>query len=157
MSNTTMPVFRQEVIEVEIPAGSTVSTFYFPDMPNLRNAKIFGIDFCSLSVMSVSPQTGKTIIDNVMAKKAVVNLYQGDLQRVKYFPLNFMNRVIDSDSASPYTNMQQMFGGMVISWTKCFIEFKGELTSTGFVVPLIIYYDIATDAELAALSLGNNL
>ena len=159
MPNTTMPIFRQEVIEIEVPAGSTVNTFYFPDQPQLRNAKIFGIDFVNLSVMSVSPQTGKAIINGDDSKSCVVNLYQGDLQRVKYFPLNFMSRVVDAGSENlPYSNMQQMFGGMVISWTKCFIQFQAALKNTsGFVVPLIVYYDVATDSELAALSLGQNV
>jgi len=35
-------IIRHELVEILIPAGSTLTRFQFPDIPNLRNSHIWG-------------------------------------------------------------------------------------------------------------------
>ena len=38
-----MRIKRYEAVEINVPSGSTLTRFYFPDLPQLRQAKIESI------------------------------------------------------------------------------------------------------------------
>ena len=55
-----MKVARFEAIEISVPNGSILTRFPFPDLPNLRNAKIDRIVFYTAGTISATPLTGST-------------------------------------------------------------------------------------------------
>ena len=46
---------RFEAVEINVPTGSTLTRFYFPDLPNLRNAKITGVQVYTAGTITATP------------------------------------------------------------------------------------------------------
>lgn len=65
---------RAEYVEVAIPVGNTRQQIYFPDLPNLRNSKIFGIEVYDSSQQSKT-YTGATVQANAQLKDSITVLY----------------------------------------------------------------------------------
>ena len=61
---------RYEAVEVAIPTGSTNTRFYFPDLPNLRNAMIQAVQLYTAGSFSATPNTGSTMVTEADLKKA---------------------------------------------------------------------------------------
>ena len=51
---------RFEAVEINVPTSSTLTRFYFPDLPNLRNAKITAIQVYTPGTITATPLTGST-------------------------------------------------------------------------------------------------
>ena len=78
-----MPILRRfEAVEVPIPTGSTNTRFYFPDLPNLRNAMIQALQVYTPGTLTATPNTGSALVVEADMKKSFVTLYSGDLQLI---------------------------------------------------------------------------
>ena len=125
MSNVIRPIKRYEVLEINIPSGTTGTIFQFPDQPQLRNAKILGVDYIPATIVTASPNSASALLTIADSKKCTVSFFEGDLERVKNLPLSFMQRLSEDATAIPSNNgFQQLFDGIVISWTKSFVKFS---------------------------------
>ena len=82
-----MKVTRFEAVEIAVPSGSTLTRFNFPDLPNLRNAKIDRIVFYTAGTITATPLTGSTPVTTADMKKSFVTLYEGDLQLLYNVPI----------------------------------------------------------------------
>lgn len=128
MSNIR-PIKRYEVLEINIPASTTGTIFQFPDQPQLRNAKIFAVDYLPATLVTASPNSGSALLSIADSKKCTVSFFEGDLERVKNLPLVYLQRATDGGVTIPNTQgMQQLFDGIVVSWTKSFIKFGSAPT-----------------------------
>lgn len=153
-----VPITRYEVIEINIPTGTTLTQFNFPDMPNLRNAKILAVEYISGILVTKSPNTLSEPLSFNNAASCFVNLYQGDLQRIKNLPLVFLNpyTINDTTGANNVTHAynQTRFNGIIVSWTKCFIKFS-QAPDGGTVVSFGVTYVQPEDEGYTYL--GQNL
>jgi hypothetical protein len=75
-----MRIKRFQVIEVPVPSGSTLTFFSIPDQPQLRNAKIQGIQVYTPTAITKTPLSGATPVTLADLKQSFLTLYQGDLQ-----------------------------------------------------------------------------
>ena len=50
----TQKIIRHEWVEVIVPAGSTLTRFNFPDLPNLRNVLLLGIKAYDTNMLNAS-------------------------------------------------------------------------------------------------------
>lgn len=135
-----VPIKRFEVIELSIPAGNTLTTINFPDMSNLRQAKILSIDWYASDNYEVSPNTFSTLLPAADAKQCFITLYEGDLQRVKNLPLPKLNS--DNNAQVDKVNgagIQQPFDGIIISWTKSFVRFAATPTANCVIALGVTY------------------
>ena len=48
---------RFEAVEIPVPSGSTLTRFYFNDLPNLRNAQITAIQVYTAGTITATPLT----------------------------------------------------------------------------------------------------
>ena len=74
-----MYIKRAEYVEVNIPTGNTKQQIYFPDLPNLRNAKITSIQIYTTDTISATPLTGATPVTIADLKKSEVYLIGQEL------------------------------------------------------------------------------
>jgi len=65
---------KAEYVEVAIPTGNTLQRIYFPDLPNLRESKIFGIEVYD-STTQEKTFSGATNQSLAQIKNTIVNLY----------------------------------------------------------------------------------
>ena len=53
-----MRIKRFEAVEINVPSGSSLTRFYFPDLPQLRQAKIEAIQVYAAGSITATPLTG---------------------------------------------------------------------------------------------------
>jgi hypothetical protein len=131
---------RFEAVEIPVANSSTLTKFFFPDLPNLRNAKIRMIDAYTPGTISATPLTGSTPATVADMKKTTITLYVGDLQLVYNMPLLTFNNFVNS-AADPYVNIPINVNGLTISWTKSFVSVPTALATTNVAYSFGIFYD----------------
>jgi hypothetical protein len=130
---------RFEAVEIAVPSGSTLTRFYFPDLSNLRNAKITAIQVYTAGTISATPLTGSTPVTTADLKKSFLTLYEGDLQLVYNTPMLGLNNIVNS-AADPYTFELPAINGITISWVKSYVVLPTALSTTSVAYSFGIYY-----------------
>lgn len=133
-----MRIKRFQVIEVPVPSGSTLTFFSIPDQPQLRNAKIQGIQVYTPTAITKTPLSGATPTTLADLKQSYLTLYQGDLQILYRMPLLSLNNI--SDLTSPFVFELPEMNDIDISWTKSSITTSAALGTTGVTYSFGVYY-----------------
>jgi len=133
-----MKIKRYEAVEIPVPTGSTLTRFYFPDQPQLRNAKIQGVQVYTPTAITKTPLTGSTPATIADIKQATLTLYQGDLQIIFSLPLIAFNNI--QDLANPSVWELPEMNDIDISWTKSFITLATAAATTNVAFSFGIYY-----------------
>ena len=133
-----MRIKRFQVIEVPVPSGSTLTFFSIPDQPQLRNAKIQGIQVYTPTAITKTPLSGATPTTLADLKQSYLTLYQGDLQILYRMPLLSLNNI--SDLTSPFVFELPEMNDIDISWTKSSITTSAALATTGVTYSFGVYY-----------------
>lgn len=134
-----MKVQRFEAVEISVPSGSVLTQFNFPDLPNLRSARIDRIVFYTAGTISATPLTGSTPVTTADMKKSFVTLYEGDLQLLYRVPILEFNNIVNS-ATDPYQNDPLDINGITISWTKSFISLPSALATTNVAYSIGVFY-----------------
>jgi hypothetical protein len=132
---------RFEAVEINVPSGSTLTRFYFPDLPNLRNAKISAIQVYTAGSITATPLTGSTPVTTADLKKSFLTLYQGDLQLVYNVPMIYLNNMVTSATPDPYTFELPAINGITVSWVKSYVNLPTALATTGVAYSFGVYYN----------------
>jgi hypothetical protein len=130
---------RFEAVEIAVPNGSTLTRFYFPDLPNLRNAKVTAIQVYTAGTITATPLTGSTPVTTADLKKSFLTLYEGDLQLIYNTPLLGLNNIVNSAS-DPYTFELPAINGITISWVKSYVVLPTALATTNVAYSFGVYY-----------------
>jgi len=133
-----MRVKRFQVIEVPVPSGSSLTFFNFPDQPQLRSAKIQGIQIYTPTAITKTPLSGATPTTLADLKQSFLTLYQGDLQIIYKLPLLAFNNIQDLTSPSVW-ELPEM-NDIDISWTKSYISTASALATTNVTYSFGVYY-----------------
>jgi hypothetical protein len=133
-----MRIKRFEAVEINVPSGSTLTRFYFPDLPQLRNAKIEAVQVYVAGAISATPLTGSTPVTLADAKKSFLTLYQGDLQLIYNIPL--VGLIDINDGAAPFVFQLPSMNDIDISWTKSFVSLPTALATTNVAYSFGVYY-----------------
>ena len=130
---------RFEAVEIPVPSGSTLTRFYFPDLPNLRNARITNIAIYTAGTITATPLTGSTPVTTADLKNSSLTLYEGDLQLVYNIPILSFNSIVNS-AADPYQFELPSVNGMTVSWVKSYVSLPTALATTGVSYSFGVYY-----------------
>ena len=131
---------RFEAVEIAVPSGSTLTRFYFPDLPNLRNAKITAIQVYTAGTITATPLTGSTPVTTADLKKSFLTLYEGDLQLVYNVPMLNFNNMVTGATPDPYTFELPAINGITISWVKSYVTLPSALATTNVAYSFGVYY-----------------
>jgi len=137
-----MLINRFEAVEIPIPNESTLTKFYFPNLPNLTNALVDRIVLYNGNTQFTSILTGGTPSSTTQIAQTTITLYQGDLQLYYNLPLTSLINAATSSGASGlgYYNIPIDIDGMEISWTKSFISSPIAQDNTDRVFSFGIFY-----------------
>lgn len=133
-----MIVKRFQSVEIPVASGSTLTKFFFPDQPQLRGAKIQGIQVYTPTALSKTPLTGSTPVTLVDLKQTSLTLYQGDLQIVLNLPVLNFNGI--SDLTSPFVFQLPDMNDIDIAWTKSYVSTATALATTSVAYSFGIFY-----------------
>jgi hypothetical protein len=116
-----MYIKRAEYVEVNIPTGNTKQQIYFPDLPNLRTSKIFGIEVYSADTAPIT-YTGATNQALADIENTMLSLYfeGGDFIQV---PLISLYR----NNSTTFYGEIPMLAGQVIVWAKSYVWMSGTI------------------------------
>jgi hypothetical protein len=129
---------RFEACEINVPSGSTLTRYFFPDLPQLHQAKIQSLQIYTAATLSASPLTGSALPTLADMKKSFLTLYQGDLQVIYNIPLLALNNIVDG--STPYIFELPNINDISISWTKSFVSVPTALSTTNVAYSFGIYY-----------------
>lgn len=136
-----MTLERFEAVEIPVPSGSTLTRFYFQDLPNLRNAKITSVQVYTTDTLTATPLTGSTPVTIADMKKSFLTLYEGDLQLIYNIPmLSFNNFAQNATTSAAYVFQLPQVDGITISWVKSYISLPTALATTGVAYSFGVYY-----------------
>lgn len=115
MASNNFYIKRAEYVEVAIPSTNTKQQIYFPDLPNLRTSKIFGIEVYN-DATQAKTYTGATVQALAQLKDSITTLYfeGGEFIQVPTLSLFRFN------GTTFYAEIP-MLAGQVIVWAKSYI------------------------------------
>ena len=113
--NNPFFIKRAEYVEVQVPAGNVKQTIYFPDLPNLRTSKIFGIEVFNSQTQSIS-YSGAPVQTIQAIRDSITVLYFEGGEFIQVPTISLMR--IDLNR---YFESIPMLAGQVIVWAKSYI------------------------------------
>jgi hypothetical protein len=139
-------VYKSQLIELIVPAGSLTTKLQFPDQPYLRNKQILGIETVIAGDMDASPSNRVPISLNDF-QKSYLTLYLNDVtvpnavgEWIQNVPFVLLHR-IQNATPDPYVRTPYTLAGQVIYWEKCFVSFASALNPiTDVSILLNVYF-----------------
>lgn len=150
----TQKIIRHEWVELPVLAGSTLTRFNFPDLPNLRNVLLFGIKCYTIDMLQLSINNQLPLLDrtNVLLKSYITLVNYGGKEFLKQAPLQIFNSTsFDlNTSTNLYETYAKDFAGQRVNWPKSYIQLT---TAAGIVTDqtyaLSVFYSMPPAIENA--------
>jgi hypothetical protein len=115
-----------EYVEVFVPNGNTKQTIYFPDLPNLRNKPIEGIEIFSVLEQGVT-NTGYTVQAVAELVNATVTLYFDGGEYI-VVPAISLRRISKGTNQSFYGDIPNLAGQNIV-WTKSYVQLNASIAN----------------------------
>jgi hypothetical protein len=138
------PVIKYQNITVNVTQLTT--QFFFPDQPNLRGARVVGIESQDENILQICSDLNTPNVPIATFRNAFLTLVVGDVNNVTRLPLQNLQTILDGSNAAPTGRVNQFnrdFQQLNIYWNKSYIEVPAALTppiGTGFNIG-VFYYD----------------
>jgi hypothetical protein len=120
-------ITNAEYVEVLIPTGNTKQSIFFPDLPNLRNRPITGIEAYSYVEQSVS-NSGNQVQDLSSLPYASVTLYYDGGEYI-VVPILSLRRVGNNGANTAFFGDIPNLAGQNIVWTKSYVSMNSSVNS----------------------------
>ena len=161
-SDNSQKIIRHEWIEMPVLAGSTLTRFNFPDLPNLRNVLLFGIKCYDDTMLQASinnqlPLLSKT---NILNKSYLTLVNYGGKEFLKQAPLQMFNTNSFDTALSPnfYETYAKYFAGQRVNWPKSYIQLTtgaGNVVDETFALSVFYSMPLAQERAEDNFSFGN--
>lgn len=126
MANTSFIIKNSEYVEVPIPTGNTKQQIFFPDLPNLRNRAIFGIE-CYTSTIAAVTQSGATNQDYAQLLNTTITLYYDGGEFI-VVPAMSLVRLNYGAAAHIIYDIPHLAGQNIV-WTKSYVTMSGTISA----------------------------
>ena len=126
MANS-IQIQNAEYVEVLIPSGNSKQQIYFPDLPNLRNRPIMGIEAYSATEQAVS-NSGNTVQALSDLPNASVTLYYDGGEYI-VVPILSIRRVGNNGANTAFYGDIPALAGQNIVWTKSYVSMNAILAN----------------------------
>jgi hypothetical protein len=136
-------VKRYELVNINIPAASTTPEWYFPDLPNLTDAKIEKINAYYAPVISKSP-ANIALISIADVQSAYLVLVSNDKEEIR-IPLMDLVCLGQPGNILVSVNGYLPIHDKIIQWSKSYIKFVSSYAATAFTIQLGVFYYYDTD------------
>jgi len=120
-------ILNHELCEIAIPANTTAARFNFPDMPNLKDTKLFGLQVYTITQLPLSPLSGNALptVVQVLNNSFITLVDYKGFEFLKQCPAVVFNTLAFdvSTSTNIRENNAKLFNGQMVNWTKSYITF----------------------------------
>ena len=120
-------IIRHELVEIVIPSGSTLTRYQFPDIPNLRNSMIWGMQVYTIDEINNSPISQNALLShtNILHRSFITLVNYGGKEFLKQAPsliFNTINFNLQTSTNALETDIKS-FVGQKVNYPKSYIEF----------------------------------
>lgn len=132
-----------ELVTIVVPAGSGDREFYFPDQPNLRNARILTIATYNGYIIPLDPNNIATMtVDDLRQSYLILNINDKEDVKIPMVILsNLANPQATSVNVSNTVNGYLPFAGQVVTWSKSYVKFPNGHNAGQFSIMLGVFYE----------------
>ena len=130
---------KYEFVSVTVPAGDTTNEYYFPDLPNLRNAKVSTLSAYYSSLLAKTPDNIDLIsLTDLESAYLVLNISDKEDIKIPMFNLlSIVRFAADFANQDGYPALK----GKVIRWPQSYIKFPdGHGVMTKFNIAIGVFY-----------------
>lgn len=120
-------ITNAEYVEVLIPTGSTKQSIFFPDLPNLRNRPILGIEAYAATEQATS-NSGQTVQALSDLPNASVTLYYDGGEYI-VVPILSLRRVGNNGANTAFFGDIPALAGQNIVWTKSYVSMNATVAN----------------------------
>jgi hypothetical protein len=120
-------ITNAEYVEVLIPSGNTKQSIFFPDLPNLRNRPITGIEAYAATEQGTS-NSGQTVVELSLFPNASVTLYYDGGEYI-VVPILSLRRVGNNGANTAFFGDIPNLAGQNIVWTKSYVSMNASVSS----------------------------
>lgn len=155
-------LIRHEMVSVTIPANSTLTRYNIPDLPNLRNVHLLGLqvytaDELAKDIISQTPILSKT---SVLHNSFITLVNYGGKEFLKQAPSILFNTLSANlqTSTNWYETSPIAFVGQKANYPKSFIEFTSPpstVVDTAFVFSVLYSLPIEDEKKESGYSFNN--
>jgi hypothetical protein len=145
-------IIRHELVEITIPSGSTLTRYQFPDIPNLRNSMIWGLEVYTVDEISNSPISQQALLphNRVLHQSFITLVNYGGKEFLKQAPSIIFNTISFNlqTSTNAYETDIKSFVGQKVNYPKSYIEFittPSGVTNLSYLVS--VYYSLPIEEE----------
>ena len=145
-------IIRHELVEINIPANSTLTRYQFPDIPNLRNSMIWGLQVYDVDQISNSPISQQALLPSirVLNQSFITLVNYGGKEFLKQAPSLIFNTISFNNTASTnlYETDIESFVGQKVNYPKSYIEFiSTPAGGTNLSYLVSVYYSLPIEEE----------
>jgi hypothetical protein len=145
-------IIRHELVSVLIPANSTQTRFLIPDLPNLRNVHLFGLQVYTNTQVTkdIQTQNGVLAVNAVLHNSFITFVNYGGKEFLKQAPsIMFSTSVANlNTSTNWFENNSKSFVGQKVNYPKSYIEFTAPpATALDTVYLMSVFYSLPETEE----------
>ena len=145
-------IIRHELVSVLIPSNSTQTRFLIPDLPNLRNVHLFGLQVYTVDEVAVDIQTQNPVLSHtaVLHNSFITFVNYGGKEFLKQAPSIMFNTISANLNTSTnwFENNTKSFVGQKVNYPKSYIEFTTPpATGRDTVFLMSVYYSLPEAEE----------
>lgn len=156
-------IIRHELVEIIIPKASTLKKFLFPDIPNLRNVHLWGLQVYTVDALTKSPisTNGLCTHTSVLHESFITLVNYGGKEFGKQMPAVDFNTL--KQQLNTGTNWSEEdfknFVGQKVNWPKSYVEFTAAPADANndlsYLVSVYYSLPIAEEKQESAFSFNN--
>jgi len=141
------PILKYQNITLNLFGPNFPTQVFFPDQPNLRNARVVGIEVQDISILPIVSDLATPNVPQNTFNNSFLTLVVGDVNNITRMPLQNLQTIYHQsavgNNATRANFYSRDFMGYAIYWNKSFIEFPAAVTplnNCAFNVG-VYYYD----------------
>lgn len=148
---------QARLVNLVVPTGYAAPVLSFPEQPDLRYARILGIEVLSAGALANSIPDQTVVIPDANLINVALTLETNDAddwsqhtgsngrfgttgQHIKYLPIALLNRT-QTATPAPFVRQLFEFNNIYVTWEKSFVSFGTALgNGVPWAIPFMVYY-----------------
>ena len=134
---STSPLYNY--LNVEIIVNDLTGKYYFPDLPQLRDAKVQAISFYPAGVQPTRDYNNVVLMNQTDLKNTFITLYSGNKDAIQNLPLQ---KLVNIGSSGNIDGLFQI-DNLVFDFSKSYVQWAASQTpntAVPFAIMFGIYY-----------------
>ena len=123
---STSPLYN--FINIQLVANSQQSKWYFPDLPQLRTAKIQAISFYQANSGMTKDINNVNLLNLTDLTAAYITLYSGNKEAIQNLPLYKLINITTNQQGNNDGLFQ--FDNLIVDFSKSYVSFANGYTPT---------------------------